>query len=68
MNSTSFTYHGIKYQIDKITEIEPESGKKRIQIITKDKEVFNLIYNESIFRWVIAEPTQGIFKASKILK
>ncbi len=59
MNSTSFTYHGKEYQIDKISELEPESGSKRIQITTKDKEVFNLIYQESIFRWVMADPKQS---------
>jgi hypothetical protein len=57
MNSTSFTYQGKEYQVDKVAELEPEPGNKYIQIITTDNRQFKLTFKESVFKWVLTEST-----------
>ncbi len=57
MEIESFTYQGKEYQVEKVIELEPEAGKKYIQITTKDKKTFKLRFEESVFRWVLTEST-----------
>ncbi len=57
MDLNSFTYLGKEYLVDKVAELEPEAGKKYIQITTKDNKKFKLTFKEPIFKWVISEST-----------
>ncbi len=51
----TFTFKGKLYRVDKTTELESVAGKRRIQIITKDKRKFTLTFNESVYKWIITE-------------
>ncbi len=51
----AFAYKGKKYHIDKVTELAPDSGNKYFLILTKDNHKFKLVFEESIFRWIITE-------------
>ncbi len=55
VNLKAFTYKGKEYQIDKVTELESDLGNRRIQITTTCDKKFDLIFKESIFKWVISE-------------
>jgi hypothetical protein len=55
MNSISFSYKGTEYLVELVTELEPDGGKRRIQITTQDSRVFELTFMESIFKWVISK-------------
>jgi hypothetical protein len=57
MKSTSFTFHGKEYQVEKVIELEPKAGKRHIHVITKDNKRFKLTFQESIFKWVVTEST-----------
>ncbi len=57
MGTNSFNYKGKEYQIDEVSELEPEAGKWCIRITTKDNERFKAKYNEFIFKWEISEST-----------
>jgi|WetSurMetagenome_2_1015567.scaffolds.fasta_scaffold310247_1 hypothetical protein len=56
-DSYTFIYRGKEYQIDKLADLYSETGKRDFEIITKDDKQFKLIYNESIFNWVVTEST-----------
>jgi hypothetical protein len=55
MKPNMFIFQGIEYQIQKVVELEPEAGKRRIQVTTKDNRIFKLTFNECLFRWEIIE-------------
>jgi hypothetical protein len=55
MDAISFKFNGKEYQVEKIVRQELETGKDKIHIITKDNKRFTLVFNESIFKWVVAE-------------
>ncbi len=55
MDLYSFTYKGKEYQVDKVAELEPETNKRCIYIVTKDNKRFKLTFNETIFKWVLTE-------------
>ncbi len=55
MKLEEFTYKGKKYQVDKVIKLDPEAGKKMVQIITRDGTQFKLAFNETIFKWQIIE-------------
>ena len=57
MNNIIFTYHGKKYQVDKVIEQKPKAGRDYIQIITKDNKSFKLVYNQAISQWQVTEPS-----------
>ena len=65
MISTSFTYQGKKYKVDQVTELESDSGNRRIQVTTKCHKKFELTFKESIFKWVISESPLSIGKISQ---
>ncbi len=57
MDLSSFTYQGKEYQVDKVTELDPEAGERCIQVITKCNKKFKLTFKESIYKWVITKAT-----------
>ncbi len=57
MEIESFTYQGKEYQVDKVVELETVAGKRYIQITTKDNKTFKLVFEESVFKWVLTEST-----------
>ncbi len=55
MNINNFSYQGKEYQIDKVDELEPYLGNRRIQVTTKCHKKFQLTFKESVYQWVISE-------------
>ncbi len=46
----NFSYQGKEYQIDKVDELEPYLGNRRIQITTKCHKKFQLTFKESVYQ------------------
>ncbi len=56
VNKLSFKFEGKEYQVAKVSELSSDQGHRRLEVTTKDNKKFELVYKESIFRWVVSKP------------
>lgn len=55
MENESFIYRGIRYTIDKVYEMQNSYGIKHIRVQTRESKIFELQFNQIIFKWVLTD-------------
>jgi len=51
----SFTWEGIKYEVEEIEKEWREPGERHFQVRTRDNKLFQLCYNERQQQWSLTE-------------